>query len=542
MNLDRGLIKQQARALIKDKVMKLFITSFVVSIAIMAIGGLSFSITSTSSNDIFNGSDYSFSDNGNSNDKNYFKNFDGSGNSASDFENFGTAANSAPEKTLISVPQKTASSTWSVVSYPLAIARILLLPLLVSLSWYYVKFVNGKEYELGEGIKVTYKEAFDNYGKKLGAAFLQGLLMDLLSVLFIIPGIIFYYSSYFTYQLICEYPELSPMQAIKLSKKIVKGHRSELFALDLSFIPWYLLCIAVFPLIYVIPYVSTTRALYYENFKNRAIQFGVVTEDDFLSDAQRAAKYAAQSGPFYGTQYQPGQPYQAPNQQGVNYGYAQPPQDFGTPQQPQSGTYTAPQPQQGQVNQQTAPGYYAPQAPVSPAPQAYAAYAPTYYTPQQMMQQPQPAYFTPNIPQPQDPEKPKDIYAPLANDTVNPPDMPEEPKQEAPQFTISEPEEPTAPLFSEMEEPEEPTEAFIEPTEPTEPSEPKDISSQTTQAADILENAMPFMQAGVFGTGTFNTAGTEASTDAKPDAENATTDAKNDFAPQPSNSEEDSAQ
>ena len=94
MNLDRGLIKQQARALIKDKVMKLFITSFVVSIAIVAIGGLSFSITSTSSNDIFNGSDYSFSDNGNSNDKNYFNDFDGSGNSASDFENFGMAAQS----------------------------------------------------------------------------------------------------------------------------------------------------------------------------------------------------------------------------------------------------------------------------------------------------------------------------------------------------------------------------------------------------------------------------------------------------------------
>lgn len=557
MNLDRGLIKQQARALIKDKVMKLFITSFVVSIAIMAIGGLSFSITSTSSNDIFNGSDYSFSDNGNSNDKNYFKDFDGSGNSASDFENFGTAANSAPEKTLISAPQKTASSTWSVVSYPLAIARILLLPLLVSLSWYYVKFVNGKEYELGEGIKVTYKEAFDNYGKKLGATFLQGLLIDLLSVLFIIPGIIFYYSSYFTYQLICEYPELSPMQAIKLSKKIVKGHRSELFALDLSFIPWYLLCIAVFPLIYVIPYVSTTRALYYENFKNRAIQLGVVTEDDFLSDAQKAAKYSGQygnpqGGQYYGSPYgtqqyaqpvqNPTQPQQNPAQPGADYGYAQPPQDFGTPQQPQSGTYTAPQPQQGQVNQQTAPGYYAPQAPVSPAPQAYAAYAPTYYTPQQMMQQPQPAYFTPNIPQPQDPEKPKDIYAPLTNDTVNPPDMPEEPKQEAPQITISEPGEPTAPLFSEMEEPKEPTEAFIEPTEPTEPTEPKDISSQTAQAADIPEAAMPFMQSGVFGAGTFNTAGAEVADDAKPDAENATTDAKNDFAPQPSNSEEDSAQ
>ena len=104
-----------------------------------------------------------------------------------------------------------------------------------------------------------------------------------------------------------------------------------------------------------------------------------------------------------------------------------------------------------------------------------------------------------------------------------------------------------------MEKPVEPTEAFIEPTEPTEPSEPKDISSQTAPAADIPEAAMPFMQAGVFGTGAFNTPGTEAaadakpntdaaSTDAKPDAENASADAKNDFAPQPSNSEEDSAQ
>ena len=50
------------------------------------------------------------------------------------------------------------------------------------------------------------------------------------------------------------------------------------------------------------------------------------------------------------------------------------------------------------------------------------------------------------------------------------------------------------------------------------------------------------MQSGVFGAGTFNTAGAEVADDAKPDAENATTDAKNDFAPQPSNSEEDSAQ
>lgn len=487
MNLDRGLIKQQAKALIKDKVMKLFITSFLVSVIVMAASGFSVSISTSGANDVLNKDYYSYSDNNsNSNDKNYFNDFNGdsnpgsSGNSGYDFKNFGTDANSAPESAPVSVPQKAAAKTLSVASYPLMLIQIFLMPLLVSLSWYYVKFVNGKEYELGAGIKITYKEAFENYGKKLGASFLKSLLEYLLSLLLIIPGIIFHYSSYFTYQLICEYPELSPMQAINLSKKIIKGHRSELFALDLSFIPWYILCAAVFPLIYVVPYINTTQALYYENFKARAIQLGVVTEDDFLSDAQKAAKYSGQYGnqqggqyygaPYGGQQYaqpmqNPTQPQQNPTQPGTGYGYAQPPQDFGAPQQPQSGVYTPQQPQNTAYYAPNAPGYYAPQQPISPN-------APTYFNPpQQVMQQPQPAYFTPDIPQPQDPEKPKDIYAPLTNDTVNPPDMPEEPKQEAPQITITEPEEPQTPLFSEMQKPEEPTENFVEPTEPQEPAD-----------------------------------------------------------------------
>lgn len=44
----------------------------------------------------------------------------------------------------------------------------------------------------------------------------------------------------------------------------------------------------------------TTQALYYENFKIRALQQGVLTEDDFLSDKQRMEKYAqaAQNGTY----------------------------------------------------------------------------------------------------------------------------------------------------------------------------------------------------------------------------------------------------
>ena len=75
---------------------------------------------------------------------------------------------------------------------------------------------------------------------------------------------------------------------------MVAGNRGELFALDLSFIGWWLLTCITFGIasIYVVPYYFTTQALYYENFKLRALQEGKITEDDFLSQEQRAAKYA----------------------------------------------------------------------------------------------------------------------------------------------------------------------------------------------------------------------------------------------------------
>ena len=99
----------------------------------------------------------------------------------------------------------------------------------------------------------------------------------------------------------CENPNLKPTEALKLSKKMVAGNRGELFALDLSFIGWWILTCITFGIasIYVVPYYFTTQALYYENFKLRALQEGKITEDDFLSQEQRAAKYAfagAQNG------------------------------------------------------------------------------------------------------------------------------------------------------------------------------------------------------------------------------------------------------
>ncbi|MCC8016504.1 MAG: DUF975 family protein [Clostridiales bacterium] len=360
MNLDRGLIKRQAKELVRNKVMKLFLTSFVISLCISIVPSVSaavstFNILSKDNysdyyDDYYDDYDDYYNYHGNQSDGgynyDYFNNFDGNtDDSGNDFYNFSAKIESPVKMGLASM---FASQILSLISVA---ASILLVPLAVALTAFYVRFIRGQEQELGAGIGSVFREAFKTkFGKKIGVYYLKALLVYLLSLLFLIPGIIFNFSSYFAFQIMCDYPELSPWQAIMLSKKIVKGHRTELFVLELSFIPWMLLSVLIFPLIYVTPYYSTTIALYYENFRLRAIQTHMVTEDDFLSDAQKAAKYAAAS------QYQNG----GQTFSGNNY----------------SQTY-----QQNTNNQ----------------PSAYEPEKPNYFTPSVINTQ-QPAYYRPDIP------------------------------------------------------------------------------------------------------------------------------------------------
>lgn len=150
--------------------------------------------------------------------------------------------------------------------------------------------------------------------------------------------------------------------------------------MNLSFIPWYILYTLTCGLgyIYVAPYLEATNALYYENFRIRALQEGRITEDDFLSDNQIRAKYAnfyanpngAQNGNPY---QQNGNPYQQNGYQPNNQQYYN--QQNSNPYynaQP-NGPYYAPQQNAYQPNQQQgyAPNpnasYAPPQQPQQPA-------------------------------------------------------------------------------------------------------------------------------------------------------------------------------
>lgn len=302
--INRSLVKSQAQQIIKNKVFYLFLISFVVTM--IANAGNSFNTVLNIRDNTFDFDDY-FEDYYNDYDD-YFEGFgDYDGNESYNYENpidgfefdskvADTAVADAAENSVESKPVSILPVFAGLGSIT-ALAGIFLGPLVVTLAGMYVSLVRRNanlKFDIGTELNNVFKNTFnENYFKKLLGNLLVGVITIALALLLIVPGIIFGLSAYFTFQLMNDYPNLKPSEAIKLSKKIVSGNRTELFVYELSFIPWYLLVMITLGLanIYVIPYKSTCDALYYENFRLRALAEGRIVEDDFLSADERFAKY-----------------------------------------------------------------------------------------------------------------------------------------------------------------------------------------------------------------------------------------------------------
>ena len=87
--------------------------------------------------------------------------------------------------------------------------------------------------------------------------------------LFIIPGIIIALNYAMVYFVIVDNPEMGVMEALRTSKRIMKGHRWQYFVLNLSFIGWYILCYFTFGLLilWLAPYILVTTANFYNQIK-----------------------------------------------------------------------------------------------------------------------------------------------------------------------------------------------------------------------------------------------------------------------------------
>lgn len=299
MNIDRSLVKSQARQIIKGYVIQLFLVSIVVGILASFASVFSYSDSFYNSyiNDAEDSSDYSDffnfgSDNSNDQgsssggfDKGYFDDFTGSVALQSGALNLNKSA------------------ILDLISRALFIAQIIFVPLTVTLFGMYILFVRGRRFTVSQEFKYVFERLFDkNYFKKWLLCFLMDLIIALLLCLFIFPGIICYYKYYFAAAIMADNPNMSPTQAIRVSKKMTSGHKGELLALDLSFIGWFFLTIITCGIasIYTMPYYMTTKALYYENFRIRSLQEGRINAVDFMSEEEKTAYYQSQT-----TYYQP---------------------------------------------------------------------------------------------------------------------------------------------------------------------------------------------------------------------------------------------
>lgn len=117
--------------------------------------------------------------------------------------------------------------------------------------------------------KNSFKDGFGRWGRNVWGMFLVGLFATLWSFLLIVPGIIKFYAYAMTPYILIDNPELSANQAINLSKKMMKGHKFDLFVLHLSFIGWFFLSIFTLGigLLWVTPYMMTAQAAFYQDLK-----------------------------------------------------------------------------------------------------------------------------------------------------------------------------------------------------------------------------------------------------------------------------------
>lgn len=138
--------------------------------------------------------------------------------------------------------------------------------------------------------KVEFGDLFVGFTEDFLNTFLLGLMQSLFiflwTLLFIIPGIVKSYSYSMAFYIQCDAPDKDWNTCITESRKMMKGHKWQLFVLDLSFIGWYFvgaLCCYI-GILWVEPYHEAARANFYEQLRGQNAEAAPATEGDAPTD------------------------------------------------------------------------------------------------------------------------------------------------------------------------------------------------------------------------------------------------------------------
>lgn len=157
----------------------------------------------------------------------------------------------------------------SIVPYLGSVISLLITgPFALGLAIVFLKLVRGEEVN----VELMF-EGFKDFTRSFIAGVLVYIYIGLWCLLLIIPGIIASYAYSMTFFILADNHNLTANEAIKASKELMQGHKTELFMLDLSFIGWILLGILSCGIgfLWISSYIYTARAIFYHEIKGEAI-------------------------------------------------------------------------------------------------------------------------------------------------------------------------------------------------------------------------------------------------------------------------------
>lgn len=134
----------------------------------------------------------------------------------------------------------------------------------LGMAWVFLKVAGGEGISVGN---VFY--GFEDFWTAVKGQFFVGLFIGLWSLLLVVPGLIKAYSYSMTFYILAENKGMSVLEAITLSRKMMDGHKMDLFLLFLSFFGWFLLVAITFGIagIWVAPYFYATVTNFYLSVK-----------------------------------------------------------------------------------------------------------------------------------------------------------------------------------------------------------------------------------------------------------------------------------
>lgn len=161
-------------------------------------------------------------------------------------------------------------STVAVIAVSVLLMFFLVLPLLLG----YINSFSLMFYRSDREVLLNVKDiAFRDYFMGSVGMMVMILVSSVCSLLLVVPGIIASYALFLTPYILKDNPELSIMETLRLSRKMMEGHKMQLFKLQLSFLGWILLSVLTLGvgLLWLMPYMMTAMAAFYQDVREQYI-------------------------------------------------------------------------------------------------------------------------------------------------------------------------------------------------------------------------------------------------------------------------------